>query len=126
MIIISWLALPTVMYGGYTLLNFLTRGNQLSDYQRTYFRAGHAHAGVLLGVSLLYDIFMDQTSFPAAAKVVLALVFFIGVLAQSGGFFLHMGVGRQGEWSMGNTLTAIGAAILAVAILILVYGLITV
>jgi drug/metabolite transporter superfamily protein YnfA len=124
-IILSWLALPTVMFGGFSLLNLLTRTNRLSTFQQTYFRAGHAHAGVLLLMSLLYDTFIDQTTFPSAGKVVLAIAFLVGVLAQSGGFFLHMLVGKQGEWSPGNTLTATGAVLLAVSILILVIGLIT-
>ena len=37
--IISWIALPTVMSGGYAMLGFLTR-NGLSDFQLTFFRPG--------------------------------------------------------------------------------------
>ncbi|MGE5463367.1 MAG: hypothetical protein ACM3PS_08425 [Syntrophothermus sp.] len=44
---------------------------------------------------------------------------------QSGGFFLHMLVGQPGQPSLGTTVTSLGAGILAIAILILVYGLIT-
>jgi hypothetical protein len=50
--ILAWIALPTVMYGGYALLGLLTR-DRLSPFQQTYFRAGHAHAGVLLLLALL-------------------------------------------------------------------------
>jgi hypothetical protein len=45
--IISWIALPTVMYGGYSLLGLLTRGNSwLTPFRTANFRAGRAHAGV--------------------------------------------------------------------------------
>ena len=49
--VIVLIALPTVMYGGYSLLGLQTAGN-LTEFQTTYFRAGHAHAGVLLVMTL--------------------------------------------------------------------------
>jgi len=53
--IISWIAPPTVMFGGYSLLGLLARGNPwLTPFRATYFRAGHAHARVLIVMSLLY------------------------------------------------------------------------
>jgi Ni,Fe-hydrogenase I cytochrome b subunit len=67
-VIFSWIALPTVMYGGYSLLQLINRGNALTPFQVTWFRAGHAHAGVLLLMSLLYYTFLDKTSFSPAVK----------------------------------------------------------
>lgn len=122
--IISWLSLPTVMYGGYSLLGLLNRGDRLTAFQVTYFRAGHAHAGVLLLMSLLYYIFLDQTTLPTPLKVIASIVLIVGVLAQSGGFFLHMGVGKPGKSSLGTTLTTFGALLLAADLVFLVYGLI--
>jgi hypothetical protein len=102
--IIPWILLPTVMFGGYSLLSLMARGNTwLTPFRATYFRAGHAHAGILLVLSLLYYTY----------------------LAQSGGFFLHMGVGKQGRLSIGNVVTIMGALLLAFAALLLAYGLIT-
>lgn len=122
--IIAWIALPTVMYGGYSLLGLLTR-NGLSEFQQTYFRAGHAHAGVLLLMSLLYHYYMEQTNLSSALKIGGAAIVLVGILAQSGGFFLHMVIGQPGQPSLGNTITVLGAVLLVVAIAILVYGLIT-
>lgn len=48
-----------------------------------------------------------------------------GILAQSGGFFVHMIVGKPGQASVGTAVTMAGAAVLACAIAFLVYGLIT-
>ena len=85
--IISWIALPTVMFGGYSLLGLLARDNPwLTPFRATYFRAGHAHAGVLLVVSLLYYTYLAQTSFSSGLKLAACIVLLIGVLAQSGGF----------------------------------------
>jgi hypothetical protein len=67
-VIFSWIALPTVMYGGYSLLQLINRGNVLTPFQVTWFRAGHAHAGVLLLMSLLYYTFLDRTPFSPAVK----------------------------------------------------------
>jgi hypothetical protein len=40
-----------------------------------------------------------------------------GVLAQSGGMFVHMGIGKPGQWSAGDTLSSVGAVLLAGALL---------
>ena len=122
--IIAWIAIPTVMYGGYSLLGLLNRSG-LSEFQQTFFRAGHAHAGVLLLMSLLYHHYMEQTSLSPALKVGATTVVLVGILAQSGGFFVHMLVGRPGAPSLGTIITSVGAVLLAAAVLVLVYGLIT-
>src|SRR5690606_2772316 len=112
-------AIPTVMYGGYALLGLLSRG-ELSEFQQTFFRAGHAHAGVLLLMSLLYHYYMEQTGLSRGLKLAGATIVLVGILAQSGGFFLHMVVGQPGSPSLGTTVTTVGAVLLAVAILLLV------
>lgn len=124
-IVLSWIALPTVMYGGYSLLRLLNQGDQLTPFQATWFRAGHAHAGVLLLMSLLYFLFLGQTALGPAAKQVGCITVFVGILMQSGGFFLHMIVGRANEPSVGTSVTTAGAVLLVTAIGILIYGLVT-
>jgi hypothetical protein len=123
-IIISWIALPTVMFGGYSLLQLLNRGDVLTPFQVSFFRAGHAHAGVLLVMSLLYYTFLDQTALSASVKQAACVALFVGILAQSGGFFLHMMVGEPNQASIGTTVTIVGALLLASAVVVLVYGLI--
>lgn len=123
--IISWILLPTVMFGGYSLLSLMARGTTwLTPFRATYFRAGHAHAGVLLVLSLLYYTYLAQTTFSSGLKLFACIVLLVGILAQSGGFFLHMGVGKQGRLSIGNVVTIMGALLLAFAALLLAYGLI--
>jgi hypothetical protein len=124
-IIVAWVTLPTVMYGGYSLLHYINRNNALTEFQVRWFRAGHAHAGVLVLMALLYYTFMDKTSLSPAVKHAGCAILFAGILAQSGGFFIHMLVGNPGKTSIGNTVTAVGAVLLTLAIAFLVYGLIT-
>lgn len=59
-IIFGWIALPTVMYGGYSLIALIKLGNILTPEQVGFFRAGHAQAGVLTLMSLLYHTFLDR------------------------------------------------------------------
>jgi hypothetical protein len=124
-IIFAWIALPTVMYGGYSLLNLINRDNTLTPFQATWFRAGHAHAGVLVLMSLLYYSFMDKTSLSPGIKHAACATLVVGILAQSGGFFIHMAVGKPNHPSIGNNVTVIGAVLLTCAIAVLVYGLST-
>jgi len=122
--IISWILLPTVMYGGYSLLGLTVRKNSfLTDFREKYFRAGHAHAGVLLVMSLVYYIFLGQTTFPSGLRLLLCIVLLVGILAQSGGFFLHMMVGQPERSSTGTLITTLGAVLLVFSTLFLAYGL---
>lgn len=74
-------------------------------------------------MSLLYYLFLDQTALAPAVKQAGSAALFVGILAQSGGFFVHMIVGRPDGPSIGTFITNGGAALLATAVIILIYGL---
>jgi hypothetical protein len=122
--IIAVLSLVTVEFGGRALLTFLTGREVLSDWQRRFFRAGHAHAGVLLVLSLVYLLYLPRADFSNGLEWVAGGALLAGVLAQSGGFFLHMAVGRSGRPSAGTKLTQAGAVLIAAALVTLGVGLI--
>lgn len=113
--VILLVALPTVMFGGFSLLRLIPK-QRLSAFQLTWFRAGHAHAGVLLLLALVAVDVLARTSAGAGLRWTTGALLVIGVLAQSGGMFLHMAIGRPDRWSLGNTLTALGAMSLAAGI----------
>jgi len=86
---------PTVLYGGVSLLMFLLDRNSRymeNPLRQNLFRAGHAHAGVLLVLSLVALRYVDETnlsegwkryvraSFPSAA-IFLPAAFFFSVLS---------------------------------------------
>ena len=123
--IYGWVALPTVMYGGYALLGLLTKRDGLTPFRRTWFRAGHAHAGVLLLMFLLFIDFLARTDLSDATKHTACAIFVLGILTQSGGFFLHMAKGQEDAPSISTTITTIGTVLLTMAIAILVYGIAT-
>ncbi|MBC7769370.1 MAG: hypothetical protein H7124_11340 [Phycisphaerales bacterium] len=121
--IYAWIALPTVMYGGYALLGLLTKKDGLTPFRRTWFRAGHAHAGILLLMALVYFDYLATTTLSFAMKQVACATFVAGTLTQAGGFFVHMVKGEPDKPSIGTTITTVGAVLLTGAIAILVYAL---
>lgn len=121
--VIALISLPTVMFGGFSLLRLLG-SEQLNEFQRTYFRAGHAHAGVLLVLALVTLDIMTRTDLGTGQQWIISILLLIGVLAQSGGMFIHMAIGQAGRWSAGNTVTVGGAVLLAGALVWVAVGVI--
>lgn len=57
------ISVPTIEYGGYFLLKILSGSFSdlvLTEFQKSMFRAGHAHAGVLVILSLVAIILSDH------------------------------------------------------------------
>jgi hypothetical protein len=115
-----------VIYGGWALLTFVTGREGLSDDQKRFFRAGHAHAGVLLVLSLVSFRYLGDTDFSEGVGWLVGGVLLVGVMAQSGGFFVHMGAGGSvTEGSAGTRLTRGGGLLIGAALLALAAGLAT-
>ena len=84
------LSVPTIIYGGYFLLTVLSGQQehlQLTDFQKSMFRAGHAHAGVLVILALVVQLFADHVSLSNGWKWIVRLSFPISAIAISFGFF---------------------------------------
>jgi uncharacterized membrane protein len=122
--IVALLSLVTVEYGGWALLGFITGRGNLGDFREHFFRAGHAHAGVLLVLSLVYFVYLDRTGFSTGVQWLLGAALLVGVLAQAGGFFVHMALSRGGAASRGTILTRGGGVLIAVGLVGLAVGLI--
>ena len=67
--IIVPLSLVTVEYGGRALLGFRTGRGALDGFRERFFRAGHAHAGVLLVLSLAYFVYLGRAGYSAGVTV---------------------------------------------------------
>jgi hypothetical protein len=119
--VIALVSLPTVMFGGYSLLR-LSAVRTLTPFQHQYFRAGHAHAGVLLVLTLVLLQLLAGTDLSTGLRWLVCLLLLVGVLAQSGGMFVHAFTAAEGQWSRGNSLTVAGAGLLAVAMLTIAVG----
>lgn len=89
------ITVPTIMYGGLTLLGILTggvagsapEGVTLDETQWALWRAGHAHAGVWVILSLVLQVLLDSAQLSSAMKWLARLAAPAGAVAVSGGFF---------------------------------------
>ena len=89
------LVVPTVQYGGLAILGMLTHGAAgtggaeagLNAGQLALFRAGHAHAGVWLILSLVIQMLLDAARLPSSTRWLARIAAPVGTLALSGGFF---------------------------------------
>jgi hypothetical protein len=120
--VIVLISLPTVMYGGYALLDLMAKV-KLNEFQRTYFRAGHAHAGVLLVMTLATLAVLDGTEFGEGVRWVVCILLAVGVLSPAGcsctwhrqaervveGEYLHLR--RSGRAARGVRTTGYGVII---------------
>ena len=116
-------SIVTVEFGGWALLGSLTSQDRLTPFEEQFFRAGHAHAGVLLILALAYLLLLERTRFSARAQWASSVTLLAGILLQSGGFFLHMLTGEEGTTSPGTWVTRTGGVLLAVALISLGVGL---
>lgn len=83
------LTVPTIQYGGYFLLTILSGKSNISrtDFQKAMFRAGHAHAGVLVILSLIAQLFIDNVHVCTTTEWLLRIGFPLAAILVSGGFF---------------------------------------
>ena len=92
---ITLLTIPTIIYGGITLLGALTKGAaglppgtlSLDETQWALWRAGHAHAGVWVILSLVLQVLIDATNLSAPTMWTARLSAPLAAIAVSGGFF---------------------------------------
>ena len=90
------------------LLRDRLQGDQVSN-----FRAGHAHAGVLVILTLVVVDIADRAGASGQRLWMIAAALFIFALAQSGGFFIALG-NRQ----LGRVVTTVAAIGLAATVVI--------
>lgn len=86
---ITILTAPSIQYGGYFLLTLLAgyKKMALTDFQKAMFRAGHAHAGVLVLLSLIAQLLLDYTGIPYPLELIVRISFPLAAILVSGGFF---------------------------------------
>lgn len=86
------LAIVTIEWGGIYLLSVVRGGHPLTDFQKAFARAGHAHAGVLVILALVCQIFVDAADMTGLLGVLARNgVPAAAVLISAGFFFSSMG-----------------------------------
>ena len=119
--------LPTVMFGGTSLLRFLTSnapGYLDNPLRHDLFRAGHAHAGVYLVMSLVMLRYVDEAVLGPFWKWLARIGAPIAAILIPAAFFLSVASPQSREPNGLINLAFIGALFLAAAVLTLGVGLI--
>jgi hypothetical protein len=118
MVALAFISLPTIAFGGYFLLSILKKQagtENISNIQREYFKAGHAHAGVLVTLSIVGQLVLDYSLFNDAVTWALRIGLFGTPLLISGGFF--GGAPKTPEAKPGGlvTLISVGAVVMSIS-----------
>jgi hypothetical protein len=112
--------LPTVMFGGLSLLSFLTRGSPGytdNPLRHDLWRAGHAHAGVYLVLSLVMLRYVDEAVLSPFWKWIARTGAPIAAILIPAAFFLSVVSPTATEPNGLMNLAYIGALFLAAAVL---------
>ncbi len=119
--------LPSVMYGGLSLLMFLTGrapGYADNPLRHDLWRAGHAHAGVYLVLSLVMLLLVDQAVLPPFWKWLARTGAPIAAILIPAAFFLSVASPTATAPNGLLDLAYVGAIFLAGAVISLGVGLI--
>ncbi len=119
--------LPTVMYGGLSLLSMLTQnapGYIDNPLRHDLWRAGHAHAGVYLILSLVMLRYVDEVELPPLWKWLARTGAPIAAILIPAAFFLSVASPTAREPNALINLAYVGGLFLAAAVLSLGVGLI--
>ena len=119
------LTIVLVEFGGLYVLRLLTGRQDATPFQKTFARAGHAHAGVLVILALVCQIFADAAAMEGPlASVARSGVPLAAILIPSGYFFSSA---RRGATEPNRFIYLVyaGAVALAAGVVALGIGLLS-
>src|SRR5712691_12248151 len=90
---ITLITVPTIQYGGYFLLRSLMdpgSGYMTNALRQNFFRAGHAHAGVLVILSLVCQVLADAANLPMWLQWLVRIGVPLSAILLPAGFFFSV------------------------------------
>jgi len=120
------ITVPTIQYGGYFLLASLmdkSSGYVENPLRQNFFRAGHAHAGVIVILSLVCQILADGAVLPSPLLWAVRIGVPLSAILISSGFFFSMLSPTATQANGAIVLIYAGAVVLALAVVTLGVGL---
>jgi len=117
---------PTIQYGGYFLLTSLMdkgSGYMENPLRQNFFRAGHAHAGVIVILSLVCQMLADAAILPVPLLWFVRIGVPLAAILISAGFFFSVLPPTTTQASGAVYLIYVGAVVLAIAVVSLGIGL---
>jgi hypothetical protein len=117
--------LPTVIVGGVSILTLLIRDPRYrqNPLRQQLWRAGHAHAGVLLILSLLALLYVDQANLSATWKQVVRAAIPSAAILLPVAFFLSVLRPTATRPNALISLAYVGAVVLTIGLIVLGVGL---
>jgi hypothetical protein len=119
------LTIVTIEIGGWFMTRIARGAVPMTDFQKSFARAGHGHAGVLVLLSLIGLLYVDATGLSGIPLWIGRLGVPVAAIVMSGGFFAASagpGLTRPNRFVF---LLWLGGASLAVGVLTLGIGLLT-
>ena len=108
------LTLVAVEYGGWFLLRVVRGRQPATPFQQAFFRAGHAHAGVLVSLALVGQILADAAHLSGALAVLARNGIWAAAILISAGFFLS--AAGRGVTTPNRFIVMLYAGVLALAL----------
>jgi hypothetical protein len=117
--------MPTVVIGGVSVLTLLVNdpGYAANELRQDLWRAGHAHAGVLLILSLVALRYVDETALVERTRWFVRLAFPIAAILLPVAYFLSVLSPNATEPNALVNLAYVGAVVLVAGMLTLGMGL---
>ena len=121
------ITVPTIQYGGYFLLTSLmnkSSGYMENPLRQNFFRAGHAHAGVIVLLALICQVLADSAALPIPLLWFVRIGVPLAAILIAAGFFFSVLPPAATQANGAVSLIYVGAVVLAIAVISLGIGLV--
>jgi len=119
------LTIVAVEYGGLTVLRLVRGGQPATEFQKTFARAGHGHAGVFVVFALVAQLLADGADMNGVTNVLARDGIWAAAILFPAGFFLSSAGRAATQPNRLIFLLYAGAAALTAGVLALGIGLLT-
>jgi hypothetical protein len=119
------LTIVTIEFGGWFMTRIARGAVEMTPFQKSFARAGHGHAGVLVTLSLICLVLADAAGLDGAAGWIARICIPAAAAVMSGGFFAASAGRERTEPNGFVAILYLGAALLAVGVVTLGIGLLT-
>jgi hypothetical protein len=119
------LTIVAVEFGGWFMLRVVRGRHPATPFQQAFFRAGHAHAGVLVILSLVGQILADATAMSGVLALLARNGIWLAAILMPAGYFLSATGSDVNEPNRLIWLVYLGALFLGLGVVSLGVGLLT-
>ena len=121
------ITVPAIAFGGAMLLRLIwgrVPGYLDNPVRQNLWRAGHAHAGVLVILALLGMLYVDQAGLSSGVSWLVRLLLVLPPILMPLGFFLSVASPRSEQPNILLSLVPLGGASLSIGAFVLGLGLV--